>query len=76
MVTPDVKREAVAHLRHEMSERRACKVIGCGRMTVRYRSHRIDDVALRERLRVLAKERRRSPIPRFPTGRLRVSSIF
>jgi putative transposase len=61
MVTPAVKREAVAHLRqtHEMSERRACLVIGCVRMTVRYRSRRVDDVALRERLRMLAKERRR-----------------
>ena len=59
MVTPAVKREAVAHLRqaHEMSERRACLVIGCVRMTVRYRSRRVDDVALRERLRTLAKER-------------------
>ena len=39
MVTPAVKRKAVAHLKteHEMSERRACLVIGCQRMTVRYR---------------------------------------
>ena len=39
MVTPAEKREAVTHLRgaHEMSERRACKVISCDRMTVRYR---------------------------------------
>ena len=61
MVTPAVKREAVAHLKtaHEMSERRACLVIGCERMTVRYRSRRPDDVALRERLRALARERRR-----------------
>ena len=61
MVTPAVKREAVAHLRqeHEMSERRACRAIGCVRMTVRYRSRRIDDAGLRERLRMLAKERRR-----------------
>lgn len=61
MVTPAVKREAVAHLRtaHEMSERRACRVIGCERMTVRYRSRRPDDPALRERLRALARERRR-----------------
>ncbi|MGC2110863.1 MAG: IS3 family transposase [Candidatus Korobacteraceae bacterium] len=61
MVTPAVKREAVAHLRaeHEMSERRACRVIGCQRMTVRYRSRRPDDPALRERLRALARERRR-----------------
>jgi len=61
MVTPAVKREAVAHLRraHEMSERRACRVIGCVRMTVRYQSRRIDDAVLRERLRTLAKDRRR-----------------
>jgi putative transposase len=63
MVTPAVKREAVAHLRqaHEMSERRACLAIGCVRMTVRYRSRRTDDVTLRERL--LAKERRRFGYP-------------
>ncbi len=42
-----------------MSERRACQVIGCVRMTIRYRSRRVDDVALRERLRALASERRR-----------------
>jgi putative transposase len=61
MVTPVVKREAVAHLKtgHEMSERRACKVIGCDRMMVRYRSRRPDDPKLRERLRALAQERRR-----------------
>ncbi len=61
MVTPAVKREAVAHLKdvHEMSERRACRVIGCDRMTVRYRSRRPDDSRLRERLLALARERRR-----------------
>jgi putative transposase len=42
-----------------MSERRACKVIGCDRMTVRYRPRRPDDPKLRERLRALAQERRR-----------------
>jgi len=52
MVTPAVKREAVAHLRtaHEMSERRACQVIDCQRMMIRYRSRRPDDPKLRERL--------------------------
>ena len=62
MVTPAVKREAVAHLKgaHEMSERRACQVIGCVRMTIRYRSRRPDDPRLRERLVALARERRRS----------------
>jgi putative transposase len=56
MVTPTVKREAVAHLKgvHEMSERRACKVIGCDRMMVRYRSQRPDDPRLREQLIALA----------------------
>ena len=42
-----------------MSERRACRVIGCQRMTVRYRGHRRDDPKLRERLVALARERRR-----------------
>jgi putative transposase len=61
MVTPAAKREAVAHLRtaFEMSERRACSVLGCCRMTVRYRSARADDTVLRERLKSLAHERRR-----------------
>jgi putative transposase len=60
-VTPAVRREAVAHLKaaHEMSERRACKVIGGVRMTIRYRSRRPDDRKLRERLRALARERHR-----------------
>lgn len=60
MVTPVEKREAVAHLQKgfAMSQRRACSVTGCCRMTVRYRSVRDDD-ALRERLRQLAHERRR-----------------
>ena len=50
MVTPAVKREAVAHLKgaHRMSERRACKAIGCDRMTVRYLSRRPDDRVLRD----------------------------
>ena len=61
MVTPAARREAVAHLKgvHEMSERRACRVIGCQRMTVRYRRRRPDDRRLRERLVALARERRR-----------------
>jgi putative transposase len=35
MVTPAAKREAVAHVRSvfELSERRACRIIGCVRMT-------------------------------------------
>jgi hypothetical protein len=43
MVTPAARREAVAHLRshHEISERRACRLIDCQRMTVRYRRRRL-----------------------------------
>jgi len=59
------EREAVAHLRqaHEMSEPRACRVIGCVRMTVRYRSRRLDDAGLRGRLC------RTDPVPQaYPTS--------
>lgn len=61
MVTPAAKREAVAHLRcaFEVSERRACSVLGTDRTSVRYRSTRPDDAGLRARLRELAGERRR-----------------
>jgi putative transposase len=45
--------------RHEMSERRACKAIGCCRMTIRYQSTRSEDSVLRERMIALARERRR-----------------
>ena len=61
MVTPAAERKAVAHLveKHGMSERRACKAIGCCRMTIRYQSSRPDDAVLRERMRTIAHERRR-----------------
>ena len=61
MVTPAARREAVALLRKtlEVSERRACTMIGICRMTVRYRSTRPDDGCLRERMKALAHERRR-----------------
>ncbi|WP_230279135.1 IS3 family transposase [Croceicoccus sp. Ery15] len=61
VLTPAVKREAVAHLQacHGMSERRACSVIDADRKSVRYRSTRDDDAELREKLRELANQRRR-----------------
>lgn len=61
MVTPAVKREAVAHLKAQLglSERRACQIAGADRKMVRYRSQRAPDTALRGRLRDLANERRR-----------------
>jgi putative transposase len=61
MVTPAVRREAVAHLRlaFEVSERRACSTLGADRTSIRYRSSRSDDAAARARLRELAAVRRR-----------------
>ncbi len=61
MVTPQARREAVAYLRtaHNVSERRACMVLGVLRAGVRYSSCRPSDAELRERMRALAQERRR-----------------
>jgi len=61
MVTPVVKRQAVAHLcaSYEVSQRRACQVIDADRTSMRYRSMRPDDADLRARLRELAAVRRR-----------------
>jgi len=61
MVTPAARREAVAHLQSafEVSERRACTVLGVDRTSFRYRSSRPADAAVRARLRELAAVRRR-----------------
>lgn len=61
MVTPAARREAVAHLcdTHGVSQRRACSAIGADRTSVRYRSRRPDDRAIRNRLREMAASRRR-----------------
>lgn len=61
-MTPAGWREAAGHLQaaYEMSERRACRVLGVDRTSVRYQATRPDDGALRDRLRALAQERRRS----------------
>ncbi len=61
MVTSAQRREAVAHLEttHEMSERRACRIIGVDRTSVRYRRTKSDDADLRARIKALAHERRR-----------------
>ena len=60
-MTPAAHREAAAHLQsaYEMSERRACRVLGVDRTSVRYQATRPDDGTLRDRLKALAQERRR-----------------
>jgi putative transposase len=42
-----------------VSERRACQIVGADRKMVRYRSRRPPEMELREKLKVLANERRR-----------------
>jgi len=61
MVTPAAHREAATYLQstYEMSQRRASRVIGCDRTSLRYQRSRPDDGPLRERLTALAQERRR-----------------
>ena len=61
VVTPGAKRDAVAHLckEHEVSQRRACSVLGVDRSSVRYRSVRPDDADLRTAMKTVAAERRR-----------------
>jgi putative transposase len=50
-----------------VSERRACRVIGCHRKTYRYKSRAKDQTALRMRLRELANVRVRYGYRRLPT---------
>lgn len=61
MLTPTAHREPAGYLRStwEMSERRACRLSGIDRTSVRYRARRREDDARRERLEALAQERRR-----------------
>ena len=60
-MTPTARREAVAHREQgfEMSERRACFLIGADRSSVRYVHRRPYDTALREVLRGAAETQRR-----------------
>ena len=60
-MTPAAKRGAVAHAiaTFDVSQRRACKVIGAERSSMRYRHRRSDDGEARARLRALAAIRRR-----------------
>ena len=61
MVTPDVKRDAVAHVcaQHGVSQRRACAVLSFDQSSVRYRSVRPDDTHIRDAMKKVASERRR-----------------
>jgi putative transposase len=74
MVTPEAGREMTIHLTatYRVSERRACRVVGINRATIRYRPQRKAELihaeaAVESRLVELAKER-----PRFGYRRLGV----
>ena len=54
-----MKRSRIFAALLDVSERRACRVIEADRTSVRYQSGRADDGEIREKLRVLAQERRR-----------------
>lgn len=58
---PAARRQVVGYLQHHyaVSERRACRVVGIGRSSRRYRPRGRPDAAVRQRLRELAAERRR-----------------
>jgi putative transposase len=62
MVTPKAKRAALAHLReaHRMSERRACRLLGAPRSSMRYRARPRDNEAVLGALKALAGRHRRS----------------
>lgn len=44
---------------HQVSQRRACKVLQIDRSSVRYLSRRGDDAALRDAIKRVSRERRR-----------------
>jgi transposase InsO family protein len=87
VVTPAVKREAVAQLKSlfGLSEGRACRIAGADRKMVRYQARRAPDMELRGRLRELANERRRFGYRRLfvllrregePSGINRISRLY
>jgi putative transposase len=61
MVSPQAKREAVAHLMaaHPLGVTRACGLIGISRSLYRYQAKRPSDMALKDRLSELAAQKRR-----------------
>lgn len=59
MVEPAAQKAAAAHLmaEHQMSERRACRLVNLSRSTQRYRVRQQRDDGLRQRLSELARQR-------------------
>lgn len=66
-MSPAAKREAIRYTakQYEVSERRACRATRIPRSTIRYQRRRVEDEAIRKRLKELAMKRRRFGSPRL-----------
>ena len=69
MVTPAARRSVVVYLQenHQLSERRACTIVGLCRNSNRYQAKPNTDAEIRSRLRELAEQRRKFGSPRLHT---------
>lgn len=67
LVTPKAKRLAAVLIvvRFGLSQRRVCRVVALDRNTLRYQSRRLDDQALRARMRAIAETKRCYGCPRI-----------
>jgi len=69
VVTPAARRKVVVFLMeiHQLSERRACVIVGLCRSSYRYQAKPKNDTDIRSRLRELAEQRRKYGCPRLHT---------
>ena len=67
LVRPKAKRTAATLMvvRFGLSQRRVCRLVALDRNTLRYKSRRSDDPALRARMREIAETKRRYGCPRI-----------
>jgi putative transposase len=67
---PAARRLTVGRLMegHGLSQRRACSLVGIGHSTLSYQRCRVNDEAVRKRLRELAAQRRRLGYRRLAAG--------
>jgi hypothetical protein len=80
MVAPAAERDAVAYLQTEygMSHRRACRVLDCCQMTMRYQALPTDHIVLRDRMKAIAPQAatvRLSPPARPAAAKKAIRSI-
>lgn len=78
MVTPAALRSVVTHLKEgfQLSERRACIIVGLCRSSCRYQAKPNNDAEIRSRLRELAEQRRKFGSPRLHALLLREGRVI